>query len=61
MSPEYARKAPAIRFVFIVAAMTITLSLGSFIDLLATPHFSSAEQVRSSAEHVRPVVTASRS
>ena len=46
MNREYVRQVPVIRLVFVVAAFVTTLSLASFIDLLASPQITNAEQVR---------------
>ena len=35
MNGEYKRKAPWIRLAIVIAALSITLSIGGFIDLLA--------------------------
>jgi uncharacterized protein YdeI (YjbR/CyaY-like superfamily) len=35
MNGEYKRKAPWIRSAIVIAALSITLSIGGFIDLLA--------------------------
>jgi hypothetical protein len=35
MNAEYKRKAPWIRLAIVIAALSITLSIGGFIDMLA--------------------------
>ena len=42
MDREYKRKAPWIRFAFVIAALSITLSIGGFIDLLAVSYVADA-------------------
>ena len=42
MNNEYKRKAPWIRLVIVIAALSITLSLGGFIDLLAFSYVADA-------------------
>ncbi len=38
MNGEYKRKAPWIRLAIVIAALSITLSIGGFIDLLAVSY-----------------------
>ena len=42
MNNEYKRKAPWIRFAIVIAALSITLSIGGFIDLLAVSNVADA-------------------
>jgi len=42
MNGEYKRKAPWIRLAIVIAALSITLSIGGFIDLLAVPYVADA-------------------
>lgn len=42
MNHEYSRKAPLLRFAFLAAALSITLSIGGFIDMLASSHLADA-------------------
>ena len=46
MNHEYGRKAPLIRFAFLAAALSITLSIGGFIDMLASPHFAESDEAK---------------
>ncbi len=46
MNYEYSRKAPLIRFAFLAAALSITLSIGGFIDMLASPHFAESDEAK---------------
>lgn len=52
MNGEYKRKAPWIRLAFVIAAVSITLSIGGFIDLLAFSYVADAG-------HAKPSTTAS--
>lgn len=56
MNHEYSRKAPMIRFVFLAAALSITLSIGGFIDMLASSHLADAGE----AKPARTTLMASR-
>ena len=51
MNGEYKRKAPWIRSAIVIAALSITLSIGGLIDLLALSYVADAE-------HVQPSTTA---
>ena len=42
MNGEYKRKAPWIRLVVVIAALSITLSIGGLIDLLALSYVADA-------------------
>ena len=42
MNGEYKRKAPWLRLAIVIAALSITLSIGGFIDLLAFSYFADA-------------------
>jgi hypothetical protein len=42
MNREYNRKAPLIRFALLAAALCMTLSVGGFIDLIASSHVADA-------------------
>ena len=42
MNGEYKRKAPWIRLAIVIAALSITLSIGGFIDLLAFSYVADA-------------------
>lgn len=53
MNPEFRRTAPLVRFVFAMAALSATLSVGGFIELLAS------DQVAQADAH-RPVIVAQR-
>ena len=44
MNGEYKRNAPWIRLAIVIAALSITLSIGGFIDLLAFSYFADAGQ-----------------
>ena len=59
MNHDYNRKAPLIRFVFVAAALSMTLSVGLFIDLLTTANTAYASQEAQSPQ-MHPVMTASR-
>jgi hypothetical protein len=56
MNFEYSRKAPLLRIAFLAAALSVTLFIGGFIDMLASSHFAE----RGEASSVRPVTMASR-
>jgi hypothetical protein len=56
MNGEYKRKAPWIRLVLMIAALSMTLSIGGFIDLLASSYVADARQGQPS----RTAVLASR-
>ena len=56
MNPEYNRKAPLIRFAFLVAALSATLSIGGFIDMLTSSHLAESGE----AKPARVVMMASR-
>ena len=43
MNGEYKRNAPWIRLAIVIAALSITLSIGGFIDLLALSYVAGAE------------------
>ena len=43
MNGEYKRKAPWIRLAIVIAALSITLSIGGFIDLIAFSYVADAE------------------
>ena len=58
MNYEYRPKAPLIRFAFVVAALSMTLSVGLFIDFLATGTVAYAQEAQS--HQIRPVMIASR-
>ncbi len=58
MTYEYGRKAPLIRFACVTAALSITMSVGLFIDFLATTHTPYAAQAPQKLQH--PVMIASR-
>jgi hypothetical protein len=58
MNHEYRPKAPLIRFAFFVAALSITGSVGLFIDFLATGNV--AYEQGAQRHQIRPVMTASR-
>ena len=51
MNGEYKRKAPWIRLAIVIAALSITLSIGGFIDLLAVSYVDDAG-------HGQPTTTA---
>jgi len=42
MRGKYKRKAPSIRLAIVIAALSITLSIGGFIDLLAFSYIADA-------------------
>jgi hypothetical protein len=42
MNGEYKRKAPWLRLAIVIAALSITLSIGGFIDLLAFSYVADA-------------------
>ena len=42
MNGEFKRKAPWIRLAIVIAALSITLSIGGFIDLLAVSYVADA-------------------
>ena len=48
MNGEYKRKAPWIRLASVIAALSITLSIGGFIDLLALSYVADAGHGRAS-------------
>ena len=52
MNAEYKRKAPWLRLAIVVAALSITLSIGGLIDLLAYSYLADAG-------HAQPSTTAS--
>ncbi|MGZ9075926.1 MAG: hypothetical protein ACXW13_09130 [Burkholderiaceae bacterium] len=52
MTGEYKRKAPWIRLAIVIAALSITLSIGGFIDLLAVSYVADAGHGRPSANAV---------
>lgn len=54
MKHEYNNNAPVMRFALAVAALSVTLSIGGFIDFLATGHATVAN------EHPSTVLTAER-
>lgn len=54
MKYEYSNKAPFLRLVFAVAALSATVSLGGFIDFLATDYVGLLDA------KYRPVVVAER-
>ena len=56
MNGEYKLKAPWIRLAIAIAALSITLSIGGFIDLLAVPYVADAAHSQPS----RAAVLASR-
>lgn len=56
MNSEYSRKAPLVRFVFLAAALSVTLSIGGFIDLLASSQLAESADPRPA----HPVRIASR-
>jgi hypothetical protein len=58
MNHDYNHKAPLIRLAFVTAALSMTLSIGLFIDFLATANTAYAAQDAQS--HQRPVMIASR-
>ena len=43
MNCEYNRKAPWMRLAFLAAALSMTLSIGGFIDFLATGYVTAAD------------------
>jgi len=49
MNNEYKRKAPWVRLAVVVAALSITLSIGGFIDLLAVSYVADAGRSQSNA------------
>ena len=53
---EYNRKAPLIRCACLAAALSMTLSVGGFIDLIASSHVADAGH----AQPTRAAVLASR-
>ena len=57
MNNEYKRKAPWVRLAVVVAALSITLSIGGFIDLLAVSYVADAGR---SQPNATPAVLASR-
>jgi hypothetical protein len=54
MKHEYSNKAPLMRLALAVAALSVTLSIGGFIDFLAAGHAMVAN------EHQATVLTAER-
>ena len=52
MNGEYQRKAPWIRLAIVIAALSITLSIGGLIDLLAFSYVADAEHGRPSPTEV---------
>ena len=44
MNGEYKRKAPWIRLAIVIAALSITLSIGGFIDLLAFSYVANPDR-----------------
>ena len=56
MNREYKRKAPWIRLAIAIAALSITLSIGAFIDLLAFSYVADARHGQpTTAALARPV------
>jgi hypothetical protein len=54
MKHEFSKTAPILRLVFAVAALSVTLSIGGWIDFLASGYTVAADLL------YRPVVTAER-
>ena len=54
MNHEYRPKAPLIRFAFVVGALSMTLSVGLFIDFLAIGNVAYAQEAQS--HQIRPVI-----
>ena len=54
MKHEFSNEAPMLRLVFATAALSVTLSIGGFIDFLALSYAAVAEAQQ------RPVQTAER-
>lgn len=54
MKHEFSNETPMLRFVFAIAALSVTLSIGGFIDLLAMGSAAVADAQQ------RPVQTAER-
>ncbi len=46
MNHEYGRKAPLIRFAFMAAALSITLSIGGFIDTLSWSYLAESDEAK---------------
>lgn len=46
MNREYTRKAPLIRFAFMAAALSITLSIGGFIEMLASSQLAESSEAK---------------
>jgi hypothetical protein len=63
MNNEYKRKAPWLRLAIVIAAVSITLSIGGFIDLLAVSYVADAARSQPSATGSRvgePLAATSR-
>ena len=52
MNGEFKRKAPWIRLAIVIAALSITLSIGGFIDLIAFSYFADAGHGQSNSAAV---------